>query len=287
MAPEPVALVPLAAANALVRTLRSSRSPPLRARPPSTRRRSAPREDDGNSDDDYDSEDEEQNHLINGARSILRLPPGAEVRQRIGTSKLGIKKRRSRRRTRSAPSTVTKNGRRGGRTSRAREGRARGTARRERWFNQRGPEVKTRKATGRPRRTGSSWAVLARGRAGRRSSASMPRRARTASTGRRRRCRKVKRLEKIKGAHEPTMTYAAGVIVAPGPERECERRSTTPRRMPMSSFDAAAPAAGKRKRDDMGRRDDSDAYNERGDEGGGGVRQRLRRRVLRQRSASA
>ena len=65
--------------------------------------------------------------------------------------------------------------------------------------------------------------------------------------------RKVKRLEKIKGDHEPTMTYAAGVIVAPGPanSRAGRRSALPPRPMPMPLLPKQQQEmAPKRKRDD-------------------------------------
>ena len=241
MAPEPVALVPLAAANALpvasvveVTATKGEASQPPLVDPPHP----DSEDDDLDSDDDYDSEDEEQNHLINGALLGLEmLPPGAEVRQRIGTSKLGIKKTSwSKEEDKILTEIVTKNGAaRWSHVASHLPGRA-GKQCRERWFNHLCPEVKKGSWSAEEDRIimesvaryGTRWSKIVKLMPGRTDNA-IKNRYNSAM-------RKVKRLEKIKGDHEPTMTYAAGVIVAPGPANSgvpAVASALPPRPMPM------------------------------------------------------
>ena len=261
MAPEPVALVPLAAANALpvasvveVTATKGEASQPPLVDPPHP----DSEDDDLDSDDDYDSEDEEQNHLINGALLGLEmLPPGAEVRQRIGTSKLGIKKTSwSKEEDKILTEIVTKNGAaRWSHVASHLPGRA-GKQCRERWFNHLCPEVKKGSWSAEEDRIimesvaryGTRWSKIVKLMPGRTDNA-IKNRYNSAM-------RKVKRLEKIKGDHEPTMTYAAGVIVAPGPANSgvpAVASALPPRPMPMPLLPKQPQemaSAGKRKRDD-------------------------------------
>ena len=233
MAPEPVALVPLAAANALpvasvveVTATKGEASQPPLVDPPHP----DSEDDDLDSDDDYDSEDEEQNHLINGALLGLEmLPPGAEVRQRIGTSKLGIKKTSwSKEEDKILTEIVTKNGAARWSHVASHLPGPRGKQCRERWFNHLCPEVKKGSWSAEEDRIimesvaryGTRWSKIVKLMPGRTDNA-IKNRYNSAM-------RKVKRLEKIKGDHEPTMTYAAGVIVAPGPANSACRPSPPP-----------------------------------------------------------
>ena len=101
-------------------------------------------DDDDDDEDDYDDEDASQNRLIDGALLGLELlEPGAEPRQRIGTSKCGISKKSwTKQEDIILGDIVRKNGAaRWSNVASHLPGRA-GKQCRERWFNHLCPEVK-------------------------------------------------------------------------------------------------------------------------------------------------